>query len=292
MKKNAFLILITCFRTLVPKDSSQPQGRAPLTAHDPADQSPLTGALINPATDPEPVRVINAETPSPLLLVCEHAGRKVPQSLDNLGLSLAAFETHIACDLGASEVAQGLAARFSCRLVMQNYSRLTIDCNRRPGEPSSIPEVSDGVVIPANQGLDGAQKKRREEEIFRPYATRCKAETERACTEFAYSIHSFTPQMRDGAPRPWDIAFLYRSPDSDGARLADLCAELWPDLVIGRNEPYFIDEKTDWFIPVCAEPRGVLHCLIEIRNDHLSDAAGRDLWTNRLYHLLDRFMEP
>lgn len=262
-----------------------------MTAHDPADRPPLGGALIDPAADPAPVRVINADTPSPLLLVCEHAGRHVPQSLGNLGLPPVAFDTHIACDLGAAEVAQGLAARFGCRLVLQNYSRLTIDCNRRPGEPSSIPEVSDAITIPGNQGLDAAQRRQREDEVYAPYATRCKAETDRACTAFAYSIHSFTPQMSGGAARPWDIAFLYRSPDSDGDRLADLCAEIWPDLVVGRNEPYFIDEKTDWFIPVCAETRRVPHCLIETRNDHLGDAAGRDLWSDRLYHLLDRFME-
>ncbi|HHS94375.1 MAG TPA: N-formylglutamate amidohydrolase [Rhodobacterales bacterium] len=263
------------------------KGRAPLTAQHPAPDQP---PLLNRPSDPDPVTVINADTPSPLLLVCEHAGRHVPQSLGNLGLPVETFDTHIACDIGAAEVAEGMATKFGCRLVKQNYSRLMIDCNRRPGEPSSIPEVSDGVIIPGNQGLDDAQKKQREDEIFRPYATRCQAETERACTAFAYSIHSFTPQMKGGAPRPWDIAFLYRSPVSEGDRLADLCAEMWPDLVIGRNEPYFIDEKTDWFIPVCAEARGVPHCLIEVRNDHLRDAAGRALWADRVSHLLARFM--
>ena len=32
-------------------------------------------------------------------------------------------------------------------------SRLVIDPNRRPGTPTSIPEISDGCVVPGNQGL-------------------------------------------------------------------------------------------------------------------------------------------
>jgi predicted N-formylglutamate amidohydrolase len=38
---------------------------------------------------------------------------------------------------------------------------------------------------------------------------------------------------------------------------------------LGINEPYEIEDASDYTIPVHAEPRGLPHVLIEVRNDHL-----------------------
>ncbi len=256
-----------------------------------ADVDERSTALLRAGNDPFPVAVVNEKAASPLLLVCEHAGQRIPLSLGTMGLSAEQRAMHIAYDIGAEKVARALSARLDCRLVLQHYSRLTIDCNRQPALPSSIPEVSDSILIPANQNLTPAQKKQREVEIFRPFAERCQAEMARPEITLAFSIHSFTRQMADGVPRPWDISFLYRSEHSQGARIADLCQRQNPDLTVGRNEPYFIDEKTDWFVPVCAEPRQIPHALIEIRNDHIrTDAACHD-WADRLYRLFSTLLE-
>ncbi len=247
--------------------------------------------LLQAKNDPFPVTVVNENARSPLLLVCEHAGQRIPQSLGTMGLNAEQRAMHIAYDIGAEKVARALAARFDCRLVLQRYSRLTIDCNRQPGLPNSIPEISDAIIIPANQNLTPAQKKQREVEIFRPFADRCQAEMARPEITLAFSIHSFTRQMADGVSRPWDISFLYRSKHSQGDRIADLCQSQNPDLTVGRNQPYFIDEKTDWFVPVCAEPRQIPHALIEIRNDHIrTDAACND-WADRLFRLFSTLLE-
>ena len=42
-----------------------------------------------------------------------------------------------------------------------------------------------------------------------------------------------------------------------------------PELTLALNQPYQIEDQTDWFIPQHAEARGLAHSLIEIRNDQL-----------------------
>src|SRR5881394_1959828 len=79
---------------------------------------------------------------TPFLLVCDHAGRRLPQSLGSLGLSVDALESHIAWDIGAAEVARGLAVALDGCLVEQTYSRLAIDCNRPLGAADSIATAS------------------------------------------------------------------------------------------------------------------------------------------------------
>lgn len=253
-------------------------------------QEQSVSRLLESGFDPEPVEILNQGSSSGLLLVCEHAGTAIPRSLSNLGLPDERFQQHIASDIGAEAVAVGLAERFGCTLVLQRYSRLVIDCNRPTGTPQSIPEISDHISVPGNFELSSTDRVQRETEIFVPFAESCKAEISRPHIRLAVSIHSFTPQL-DGDLRRWDIGFLSRQETSRGDRLAKSCKELWPRLTVGRNEPYRIEDETDWFIPVCAEPRNIAHCLIEIRNDHLLAVNGQNLWVDRLYGLISKFLE-
>lgn len=250
----------------------------------------LSQRLLDGRDDPYPVEIVNPASRSPLLLVCEHAGRAVPRALGTLGLSPREMELHIAWDIGAGDLARALALRFRCTLILQRYSRLVIDCNRPPGNPQSIPEASDGIAVPANRDLPPADRARREAEIFAPYAQACATAMARPRVRFAYAIHSFTPVMA-GRARPWDVGFLYRDPASGGRALVDLAARTWPGLVIGDNEPYTVEDDTDWFVPACAEPRRIPHGLIEVRNDHLLSAEGCRLWADRLGSLLATFMD-
>jgi predicted N-formylglutamate amidohydrolase len=57
----------------------------------------------------EPVIVVNETGPSPVVLICEHAGKVIPKSLGSLGLPPEELTRHIAWDIGAEAVARGLA---------------------------------------------------------------------------------------------------------------------------------------------------------------------------------------
>jgi predicted N-formylglutamate amidohydrolase len=66
-------------------------------------------------------------------------------------------------------LARRLAVRLDAPAVLAGYSRLVIDCNRPPGDPTSIAEISDGIVIPGNRDLDDAHADARLNEVFWPY---------------------------------------------------------------------------------------------------------------------------
>ena len=93
----------------------------------------------------------------------------MPGSLADLGLPQEELERHIAWDIGAAELARGLAERLGVAALLSGYSRLVIDCNRHPDDPGSILARSDGTVVPGNAELDPRQREARVREIFDPY---------------------------------------------------------------------------------------------------------------------------
>ena len=242
--------------------------------------------------DPSPVERVNSESSSPVALVCEHAGCAIPARLGDLGVPAVDLRRHIAWDVGAARTARALAERLDAPLLMQRYSRLVIDCNRPPESPLAIPGTSDGTIVPANHELTAAERARRADEIFRPWDEAVAALLDGVSRRFAFAIHSFTPRLANGVPRPWDIGFLSRRDRRTSATLEQALRAETSRLVIGMNQPYQIDDASDWFVPRHAEPRGLAHALIEIRNDHLTDEGGCERWADRLAaairHLLER----
>ena len=156
----------------------------------------------------EPAAVIEyrAGGASPFLLVCDHAGRRIPRRLQNLGLGAADLARHIAWDIGIAGVGRHLADRLDAALIMQPYSRLVIDCNRPPGSEELIPHESDGTAIPGNENLSADEAASRASEIFTPdhgaieKHLDARAKAKRAT--ILISLHSFTP-VYGGVARPW-----------------------------------------------------------------------------------------
>jgi len=234
-------------------------------------------ALIE-STDPPPVEWLNYDSDSPIVIVCEHAGNQVPAALNNLGLKDKQLSAHIGWDIGAAAVARDLAVRLGAIAVLQRYSRLVIDCNRPPDAPDSIPALSDGVAVPANQNLSASERRQRVEEIFQPWDQAFQSLFSSHAREAAFAIHSFTPVLA-GVERPWDVGFLYREDSETSAALAECVREMAPDLTVGMNEPYAVDDESDWFVPRYGETLGLKHSLIEIRNDHLTTAQDQRWWS-------------
>ena len=248
------------------------------------------GPLLRPS-DPDPVEWVNQDSPAPVLLLCEHAGQAVPSALGGLGLPPQAFDDHIGWDIGAAALARAIAARGSAPLILQRYSRLVIDCNRPPGTPQSVPSVSDGVEIAANARASIAERAARRREIFDPLDRAIGEGFARHPRRAAFSIHSFTPRM-NGHDRAWHAGFLARADADTAQALITHVAGAQEALVLGLNEPYEIEDETDWFIPRHAEPRGLAHSLIEIRNDQLRDPAGVARWAGLLSDAIASILEP
>lgn len=245
--------------------------------------------LLGPQ-DPPPVEVINAASDHPLLLVCEHAGTSVPKALNGLGIAQQDRDSHVFWDIGAEAVTRIMAEALGAPAVLQPYSRLVIDCNRPPDAPDGIPEVNHGVQVPGNRGLSGAARAARIAEIFDPFQATVRRHLERQPRKIVLSIHSFTPLLA-GEPRPWHVGFLFRQDAQTSNHLARFIADAQPELTIGMNQPYQIDDASDWFVPQHGEVSGLPHSLIEIRNDLIGGSQGQQAWADILTAAINRYLK-
>jgi len=244
--------------------------------------------LLSPG-DPEPVTMLNKDSRSGIVLVCEHAGNAIPQSLGNMGLPVQALTSHIALDIGARAVAMALANKLAAPLIMQNYSRLVYDCNRPQHATDAIVTTSDDTPIPGNQDIDDGQRTLRYRKIFKPYDDALtwifSAHPRRA----AFSIHSFTRIFR-GRVRPWHAGILYRKDLGTARILHEALQARVPEAVIGMNRPYDIREISDWFVTRHAERRGITHGLVEICNSLIRDPEGQDEWAGHVHAAIEAVM--
>jgi predicted N-formylglutamate amidohydrolase len=220
---------------------------------------------------------------SDFVLTCDHASDRIPHALGTLGLSHTELQSHIAWDIGVARVAQMLSERLDATLILQNYSRLVVDCNRQLTAKDSIPERSEWVDIKGNERLDAVAIAMRQDEIFTPYHSAMQSifdqrQRDRRRT-IMIAMHSFTPTYLN-VSRPWSIGVMYRN---DARMATALLQQLKRDkrMEVGDNQPYPIDE-TDYGLVVYGEARGIPHVGIEIRQDLIIDEAGQKTWAGRL----------
>ena len=229
------------------------------------------------AHEPAPVSVVRPDGRSPVFLTCDHASNRIPEALGSLGLDGIQRARHIAWDIGAAGVAQCLSAMFDATLVIQNYSRLVIDCNRPLAVESLIPRVSEATEIPGNHDLDECARAQRRDEIFRPY-------------------HAAIERLLDGRRdrptllvRPSHIGVLYGRDRRVATHFFDYF-DAHASVTVGDNEPYRIDDK-DFGIPAHGEARGIPHVLVEIRQDLIEQPAGQQVWAGHVAGALNKALE-
>jgi predicted N-formylglutamate amidohydrolase len=236
------------------------------------------------ADEPPSFVEIGGQRRSNFVFVVDHASRRIPRRLGNLGLPASELRRHIAWDIGALAVAQHVAAELDAPLVAQNYSRLVIDCNRDPRVASSIPTVGESLEIPGNIGLDQGQVTARRREIFDPYHNHLRTLLDQRLAmgrpTFLISQHTMTNIFR-GVRREMHAAVLYNRDRRFAGLVLDMLRRE-PELQIADNEPYFVSDATDYTIPQHAEARGLPHVEIEIRQDLVQDDAGQLQWAARI----------
>ena len=231
------------------------------------------------------------EATSPILIVCDHASRAVPRSLGSLGLAETALSRHIGWDIGAAALTRRLADRLRAPAVLSCYSRLVIDLNRQPGDPQSILEVSDGLVVPGNVGLDVSQQEARAEAFHWPYhhaVGQAFARLRRIGPEpLFFSIHTFTPSLA-GEDRRWDLGVLWNRDPRLAVPLIDILREQ-AGLQVGDNEPYS-GRDLAYTINLHAASAGLVHCAIEVRQDHCESEGGIERFADMVGDALERIL--
>jgi predicted N-formylglutamate amidohydrolase len=250
--------------------------------------------LLHP-DDPPAYGVENETGASPILFASDHAGRTIPKRLGTLGLDETERVRHIAYDIGIYGVTTDLARALDATYVFQPYSRLVIDCNRKPGSPQSIMRYSDGTTIPANIDLSPDETRAREVEILRPYHAQIDrivvARRAAGRPTILFAMHSCTPLFGgESGPRPWPIMVMADKDWRVGAALIDvLRAET--EFNVGVNEPYTVSAENDYTIPIHAEAGGLPYIEIEIRQDLIGDRDGQRDWSRLLSRLIPRAIE-
>jgi len=238
--------------------------------------------------DFQPFELISGNSGKGLLLLADHAGRKLPSDYGSLGLPEAEFERHIAYDIGVEAVTRGLAAALGVPAVLCHFSRLLIDPNRGEDDPTLIRQLYDGTVISGNYPMESQEREARLQGFYRPYH-RAVSDTIRDVREASgqapmiFSVHSFTPVMQ-GFVRPWHVGVLWDMDHRVAWPLIEMLASD-PALCVGDNEPYDGALRGDTMYNH-AIVHGLAHALIEIRQDLIADQAGADAWIERLVPIL------
>lgn len=239
--------------------------------------------LIGPGDSP-PYFDYNVNGQSPVLLVADHASPYFPAGMNQLGLADWVLERHVAWDIGSDKLAKFLADELDAPLVLAGFSRLIVDPNRKINDSSAFIEVSDGIAIPGNMDLSHEQKELRVQSFFKPYHDRIdwrlRQFFERGITPAMIAVHTCSPVF-DRIIRPWHIGIMW---DKDPRIPLPLIRhfERTEDICVGDNEPYSGRHPNDFTIDHHAEPPGLPHVGIEVRQDLVDSEQGARHWAGVL----------
>ncbi len=244
-------------------------------------------SLIGPG-DPPPYMTYNEHGTAPVLLVADHASPFFPATMNQLGLADWVLERHVAWDIGSDELTRFLADELDAQAVLAGFSRLIVDPNRQLDDPTAFIEVSDGIAIPGNLDLDEKQKALRVQSFFKPYHDAISAKLDdfrsRDIVPSLISIHTCTPEF-DRIVRPWHIGIMWDKDPRIPMALIEYFNAI-EEICFGDNEPYSGRHPHDFTIDYHAEPAGLPHVGIEVRQDLVSDSEGARKWAGILAEAL------
>ena len=219
-----------------------------------------------------------------LLIIADHASNYIPKKYNNLGLKKKDVISHKAYDPGIKDLAINLSIKFNSHLVLGEYSRLLIDCNRDIYDPTLISVISDRKLILGNEKISKQELIYRINKMYRPYHDKINKKILENKINMIISLHSFNPIFK-GKKRFLKYGIL----SNQDRRLSDLMInELRKrEHVVGDNEPYKGSLIGDTLYKH-AFKRGIHHSLIEIRNDLLSNVKKIDQVSNLMYRVINK----
>jgi predicted N-formylglutamate amidohydrolase len=156
----------------------------------------------------EAATVLNPNIRNSVFLICDHASNTIPAEFDNLGVEPAVRQDHVAWDIGTADITRVLSAELNAPAVLGAISRLVVDYNRQPDAPDVIAEVTHGIEVPGNRGLDSQQRETRFQRFYNPYHQAIDQHLMKSGATVLVSIHSFSHDL-EPASRDFDIGLLF-----------------------------------------------------------------------------------
>lgn len=227
-----------------------------------------------------------------VLILCDHASNAMPDAFGLLGLDAHQLLRHIAYDIGAEIVSRVLAAELNCPAVLSRFSRLLIDPNRGRDDPTLVPMIADGAIVPGNARIDAEGVAARIARFYAPYddaiGSTISAMRASGRNPVIFAMHSFTPVMK-GVERPWHVTVIWNfDPRLNLPFLQSLRQEA--DLIVGENEPYQSGYRGDT-LDRHAINAGLAHVLVEVRQDLIDTPAKAASWGKRLARHLEPLLD-
>ena len=245
----------------------------------------MTNAILNP-------KIINPKGRGGIILLCDHATNFIPEGYENLGLSDSQLNEHIAWDVGIADITEKLSDLMDIPAVFAPVSRLVIDCNRAPDDPSLVPVVSDGITIPANTDLTATNIKARQATYYDPFHKAADQLVRQHLKEkhvpLIVGMHSFTPSM-DGDDRPWGVGFLWNKDPRLAQALIGLM-ERETNLKVGDNAPYS-GKDLYYTMQRHGADHGLPQTTLEIRQDLVLGRGMTDQWAALIADCLDECLD-
>lgn len=188
------------------------------------------------------------------------------------------LSTHWGYDIGARTLSVELARLAEGSAALSRFSRLLVDPNRAPDDPTAILRECDDGAPSFNRKPDVAGRVAR---FHEPFHRTVDGVLTRARPRFLCSVHSFTPVFR-GGKRPMEVGVLFDRHDDLADRLLRTLHDAGLHAV--ANAPY---SGKDGLI-YSAQRHGTRHDVpyleLEVRQDliHSDKKArrvARKLWT-------------
>ena len=219
--------------------------------------------------------MVNEESSSNLVILCDHACNYIHDKIakNNLHLSSKDLNRHIAFDVGTLEIGKTICKELEAILIYTKFSRLLIDPNRNPEDPTSIMRYYDKTIIKGNNNLSEEERAFRKKTLYLPYHKKIseilKDKVNKGLNPKIISIHSFSKQLKGNILRPWDISILWNDKNTFSTNIYKSLKKN-KKLTIGANEPYDGKLPGSTIDKHCKKNK-FDHVILEFRNDHLEN---------------------
>lgn len=203
-----------------------------------------------------------------LLITCEHASNRLPQSLSPTAEDMKWLETHWGWDIGAAELARELVLIKDCLAVLAGFSRLLCDPNRALDDEGLIATQVEGHPLSFNGHLDDEELTWRIEDYWESFHNAVDeamaARIARGGDVVLLSVHTFTPNM-GGVARDMEVGVLFNEHEAVARRLANLLVQ--QGFLTALNEPYSGQGGLMYSANRHGQIHGVIALEIEVRQD-------------------------
>lgn len=209
--------------------------------------------------------------PGAILYTCEHASNRVPRPLRPNALDRSLLAMHWGYDIGSAWLTRELVRLGRDTGVLARASRLVVDLNRNPDEPTYILRDTHEGPVSFNASVSAAEAEGRTARFFTPFHDAVRARLALTQPRLLFSIHSFTPVWR-GEPRSVEAGVLFDQHDDVAARLVTTLNDA--GLRTEANAPYSGKDGLIYSAQRHGTTHGVAYLEIELRQDLLASREG------------------